>query len=140
MNRWRDDRGATDVAAMLVIVPLIFGVVTLLVFVGREGRSVTGITHAAQVAARAASLERSAGAAQSSAAQVAASTLAADGTACAGGPSVSVGADRWAPGGVVTVRVTCAVSTGDLGGINPPSRSHTAEGRAVIDTYRGWDE
>ena len=48
---WSDERGDGDVAAMIIIVPLIMGVVLLFVFLGRQGAAAEGVTHAAHVAA-----------------------------------------------------------------------------------------
>jgi len=138
-GRLGDDRGSSDVAAMMFIVPLAFGAVMLFTFVGRQGAGAEGVVHAAHVAAVAASTERDAGSAQAAATRTAASTLSAAGTACAGGPSVSVAADAWASGGTVTVTVTCTVATGDLGAIDAPARTLTASASAVIDTYRGYE-
>jgi Flp pilus assembly protein TadG len=112
-----DERGGAEVAGMIFLVPLVFGVVLLFVFLGRQGAAAEGATHAAHVAAVAAAHQRDPASATTAAHQAAASTLAAAGTACAGGPSVSVTADRWAPGGVVTVDVSCDVATGDLGAL-----------------------
>jgi hypothetical protein len=125
-----DDRGAADVCGLILIVPVVFGVVLLLVFIGRQGAATEGSAHAAHVAAVAT--------AQAAADDTAAATLAAAGTACAGGPQVTVTADRWAAGGKVTVTVTCAVDEGDLGPLAVPARSATGTSRAVIDTYRGF--
>jgi Flp pilus assembly protein TadG len=136
---WRDERGSGDVAAMMFIVPLIFGVVLLFVFIGRQGTSVEGVTHASHVAAVAASQQRSAGEAQAAAQAAAASTLASAGTACVGGPSVAISASEWAPGGVITVTVSCSIETGDLGAIHAPARRFTESSRAVIDTYRRYE-
>ena len=62
---WRriasDRRGNGDVAAMIVVVPLALGLVLLFVCFGRQGVAAEGVTHAAAVAARAASQQRSAG-------------------------------------------------------------------------------
>jgi Flp pilus assembly protein TadG len=132
---WADERGDGDVAAMMFIVPLIFGVVLLFVFVGRQANSVEGVTHASHVAAVAASQQRSAGEAQSAAQAAATSTLASSGTACVGGPTVNITATDWAPGGVITVTVSCSIETGDLGAIDAPARRFTQSSRAVIDTY-----
>jgi len=136
---WSDERGDGDVAAMIIIVPLIMGVVLLFVFLGRQGTAAEGVTHAAHVAAVAASHERDPGSAQQAAHSAAASTLSAAGTACAGGPQVSISADRWAPGGVITVTVVCAVDRSDLSAIGAPARSATGTSRAVIDHYRGFN-
>lgn len=123
---------------MMFIVPLIFGVVLLFVFLGRQGAAAEGATHAAHVAAVAASHQRDQASAQSAAHQAAQATLAAAGTACSGGPSVSVTADRWAPGGVVTVEVSCAVTNDDLGAIAAPARTLRGSSQAVFDRYRGF--
>lgn len=135
----RDDRGDGDVVALMFLAPLAFGVVLLFVFVGRQGEANQSVNHASQVAARAASLERDPGAAQAAGVDAAAATLVAAGTACVGGPSVSVTADRWTPGGVIEVTVVCSISTSDLGPIAAPSRSFSSTSRAVIDTYRSFD-
>jgi len=41
---WSDERGDGDVAAMMIIVPLIMGVVLLFVFIGRQGAAAEGAT------------------------------------------------------------------------------------------------
>ena len=130
----RDRRGDSDVAAIIVVVPLALAVVLLFVLFGREGAGAEGVTHAAAVAARAASLERSAGAAEAAAAQAASSTLAATGMACAGGPAVAVSASEWAPGGVVSVTVTCRIA--GVGAIGAGDRSVSGSARATIDRFR----
>lgn len=133
----RDARGAAEVAALVVVVPLALGTVLVFVYFGRQGVAAEGVTHAAAVAARAASMERSAGEASSAAQSVAATTLSAAGTSCAGGPNVSVGATDWAPGGVVTVTVTCQVS--GIGDIGASGRSLSGSARATIDYFRGYE-
>ena len=133
----RDARGATDVAALVVVVPLIFGVVLVYTYFGRQGAAAEGVTHAAAVAARAASTERSVGAASSSAQTMAATTLSAAGTSCVGGPEVAVSASDWAPGGVVTVTVTCQVA--GISDIGASSRTLSGSARATIDYFRAYD-
>ena len=136
--RARDDRrGAGDVAAMIVIVPMIFGVVLLFVYFGRQGVAAEGVTHAAAVAARAASMERSHGEATAAARAAATATLAAAGTSCSGGPAVSVGVSSWEPGGVVTVTVTCQVE--GISEVGAPSRSVSGTARSTLDSHRGLD-
>jgi Flp pilus assembly protein TadG len=128
-----DRRGAADVAALIVIVPLAFGAVLLFIYAGRQGTAREGVTHAAAVAARAASMQRDAGAAQSAASAAASRTLAGSGTACGGGPSVAVSATEWAAGGVVTVSVTCAAQ--GVAEIGAPTRTLSASARATIDNF-----
>jgi len=141
MATWRrlrsDRRGSGDVAAMIVIVPIICGVVLLFVSFGRQGVASEGVTHAAAVAARAASMERSAGEATAAAEAAASATLAAAGTSCAGGPAVSVGVSRWDPGGI-TVTVTCQVE--GISEIGAPRRSVSGRARSTIDAHRGLSE
>ena len=134
----RDERGGSDVAALVVVVPLILGVVLMFVYFGRQGSAAQGVTHAAAVAARAASMERSAGAARSAAGSAANSTLAAAGQSCAGGASVSIGATNWEPGGVVIVTVTCVAS--GIADIGASSRTLSGSARATIDFFRAFDE
>jgi hypothetical protein len=135
---WDDERGGSDVAPMMFVVPLAFGVVLLFIFLGRQGESAEGVTHAAHVAAVAAAQQRDRNSARAAAVTAATSTLEAAGTACADGPAVEVGADRWAPGGVITVTVTCTVARGDLGAISAPPTRLSATSQAVIDRYRGF--
>jgi Flp pilus assembly protein TadG len=140
MNRfWDDQRGDGDVAAMLFIVPIVFAVVLLFVFLGRQGAAAEGVTHAAHVGAVAAAHQRDPASAETAARNAATSTLSAAGTACAGGPDVTVSADRWGPGGVVTVTVACTVDRGDLAAINAPARTLQGSSRAVFDQYRGFN-
>lgn len=136
---WVDERGDAEAAGMIFLVPVIFGVVLLFVFLGRQGQAAEGAAHAAHVAAVAASHQRDAGSAQAAAEQAAASTLAAAGTACSGGPSVAVSANRWAAGGTVTVVVSCTVARDDLAAIGAPGRTLRGSARAVLDTYRGFE-
>lgn len=132
-----DERGSSDVAAMVVIVPLALAVVLVFVLLGRQGVAVEGVTHAAAVAARAASLERDSATATAAARDAAASTLAAAGTSCVGGPSVAVSASAWAPGGVVSVTVTCNVA--GIAAVGASGRSVSSSARATIDSYISWD-
>jgi Flp pilus assembly protein TadG len=133
-RRLRDDRrGATDVAALVVIVPLAFGAVMLFVYAGRQGTAREEVTHAAAVAARAASMERDGASAQAAAAAAATSTLAEAGTACTGAPSVAVSASEWAAGGVVTVSVSCQAA--GVAEIGAAPRTVSASARATIDSF-----
>ena len=134
-GRLRDDRGDGDVLAMIFVVPLAFGVILLYTFVGRQSASVSAVTHAADVGARAAALAGSAGEATPAARNAVSATLAGSDTTCAGGPVVSVTATSWTPGGIVTVTVTCQVQTGDLQAIAAPGQAKTASSDAIIDRY-----
>jgi Flp pilus assembly protein TadG len=132
-----DRRGGSDVAALVVVVPLILGVVLMFVYAGRQGSASQGVTHAAAVAARAASMERNAVAAQSAASAAASSSLEAAGQSCAGGAGVRVSASGWAPGGVVSVTVTCIAA--GVAGLGAPARTVSGTARATIDVFWGYD-
>ena len=135
-RRWRDERGSGDVAALVVVVPLAFGLILVFVMLGRQGVAAEGVTQAAAVAARAASMERDAGQAQAAARAAAATTLAAAGTSCAGGPSVAVSASTWDAGGVVAVTVTCRIE--GIASIGATGRTVSGHARATIDSYRSY--
>jgi len=142
MRRWlsrlsRDDRGGSDVAALVVVVPLIFGVVLMFMYFGRQGAAAEGVTHAAAVAARAASMERDPGSAVGAAQAAASATLSASGQSCVGGPQVAIGPSDWTPGGVVTVTVTCVA--GGIADIGAPSRTLSGTARATIDYFWAYD-
>ena len=93
----RDEDGGSDVAALVVVVPLILGVVLMFMYFGRQGSAAQGVTHAAAVAARAASMERNAGAARSAAPAAANSTLSAAGQSCSGGAQCASGRAAGSP-------------------------------------------
>ena len=132
-RRWRDDHGGSDVAALLFIVPIAFAAVLLFAYVGRQGRSSESVAHASAVAARAASMQRDLSSARAAAIAAASASLSGEGAECAGGPSISVDASAWEPGGVVRVTVTCvAEGTAALGA---GSRSFSSTSRATIDTF-----
>jgi Flp pilus assembly protein TadG len=132
----RDDCGDGDVAAMVVVIPLAFGLMLLFVMLGRQGVAAEGVTHAAAVAARAASMERNTGDAHAAATTAAASTLSQAGTSCTGGPSVAVSASTWDAGGVVSVTVTCQID--GIGSIGASTKTVSGSARATIDAYRTY--
>lgn len=137
--RFRDDRGDGDTAALMFLAPLAIGVALLFVLVGRQGASLEAVTHAAHVGARSASLERSTADAEMAGRTAVENTLRSAGTACEGGPDVSIRSSTWQAGGTVEVTVRCQVTTFDLKAIGAPSRSYEATSRAVIDTYRSFE-
>ena len=95
------------------------------------------MTGAARDAARAASLSRTAAEATDRAAGTASVALAGSSVTCVGGPDIDVDTAAFAPGGAVTVQVSCPVRLGDLGlpGL-PGTKLVTAQASSVIETYR----
>lgn len=134
-----DERGAASVE-LVILVPAIILMLGLVIAGGRLWFARATVVEAAQSAARAASLERSPGAAHSAGVRAGNRMLAADGLACAA-DSVSVDTSAFAvPVGApatVTASVTCRVPFADLAlpGM-PGSITVTSEGSAALDTYR----
>jgi Flp pilus assembly protein TadG len=136
MTRRRDDTGASGVVELLFLVPLLFGVVALFVFWGRQGEAATDVTHAAAVGARAAALAGTEPTAHAAATTAVNDTLSAAGTACVDGATVDVVAEAWNPGALITVTVACRIAGEDLAVIAPPTRIARASATAIIDRYR----
>jgi Flp pilus assembly protein TadG len=118
-------------------------VVLLLVVVAMAGRGVTArmdVDSVAEAAARAASLARSPTAALEAASVTAEANLG-DGRITCVELDVDVNTDEFAPGGQVTVTVTCEVQLSDLaaGAGIPGSLPITSTASSGIDLYRGTD-
>jgi Flp pilus assembly protein TadG len=126
-RRQRRERGSFSLE-LAVLAPTLLLVISFIISVGRvtEGRAM--VQGAARDAARAASINHDGAASARTAAQEAFSS-ATGGRDC--DPLGAV--DAPVPGGTVTVRVTCRVTT--LWG----KQSITREARSAVDIYRGTD-
>jgi Flp pilus assembly protein TadG len=133
----RRDRGAADALALVLIAPAVIGLAMLVVMLGRSVDSRAQARSAAEAAAQAAALERSPGAAETAARQVATAMLT-DRDSCAA-PSVSVDTDRFRPGGAVRVTIECHATSRGIEAVQHSSRSFTAEAVAHIDTFRATE-
>ena len=126
------ERGSMSVE-MIVLVPVLLLIVMIAVAGGRLVSAEGMVQAAARDAARAASIERSAGDADAAARR----SLAAADTAnaqCSGG--VDVGG--FGRGGTVTATVSCRVELSDLGLVFlPGATTVTASSTAPVDTWRG---
>ncbi|BBG20665.1 hypothetical protein RVR_P139 (plasmid) [Actinacidiphila reveromycinica] len=137
--RARGDRGSEAIQAAIVT-PLLIGFLCTAIAAGRLVISDGKIDSAAEDAARAASIERSAGAAQAAADTAAAKSLNDQGIKCAsehvavdvGGLNVPVGQV-----GYVHVTVRCTVNLSDLllPGV-PGSKTLTSSFTSSVDAYR----
>jgi len=138
-RRGADERGSAALEAVILL-PLLLLFVVAVVFAGRLALAQQQVDAIADSAARAASLQRSAGEARIAAGRVAAAAAASRDLKCV--PTVVADLRGFAtPVGVpasVTVRVSCVVGTSDITipGI-PGTRTLTGEGRSPLDTYRG---
>lgn len=133
------DRGLVTTEFVLVM-PLLIAFLFLLLAAGRMVDARSDVVSAANDAARVASLQATADAAQAQAQLAAEDTLAGEGVFCQGGVRAVVSTPRgFVRGGVVQVDVACDVDTSDLGLLTDAiggvvTVRETA--REPIDTYR----
>ena len=136
VRRLRDaaDRGSMSME-MVLVTPLFVVFLMLLAGAGRMVDAQSQVDGAARDAVRAASIARTAGAAERMAQEAASANLAGRNW-CAGGPVVVTDTTDWGPGGRVAVTISCDVDLADLAFIGLPG-SKTLRGRALapIDTY-----
>ena len=131
----RRDRGAADALGLVVIFPAMLGLALLVLFLGRQVDTRAQVQAAADAAAQAAALSRSPSVAVGAASRAAAAILT-DRRACPAGPLVGIDAGSWAPGGRVTVTVSCSPSRAGFEPLTPPARTFTATASAEIDPNR----
>jgi hypothetical protein len=125
---------------MVLITPLVLLLMQFIVFTGRFVDARSDVVSASRDAARAASIQRSAGDAVAMAHETVANDLDGEGIRCRPAPivDVSFSGGGFAPGNYVHVQVTCGVRLSDLAWLNiPGTRSSTVEAVEVIDVYRG---
>src|SRR5690625_982754 len=118
------DRGVAA-TEMAIITPALIAVFVLAVFGARVVWAERLTQSAAASAARAASQQQTAGAAEQRAVDVARSNLADAGLSCDGGPRVDVALTRFGSGGQVTVTVVCTTLVSDLATVAPSPGSYT---------------
>jgi Flp pilus assembly protein TadG len=124
-----------------VVVPMLLLIGLLLVMAGRLVLAEGVVQSAANEAARAASISRTAVVADAQATSTATSTLVNSGVSC-GSTRVLPAIDAFdlplGTVGTITVRVECVVPLSDLGLPGAPgSRTISATGTSVLDAYRG---
>ncbi|PVC82013.1 TadE/TadG family type IV pilus assembly protein [Streptomyces sp. CS014] len=136
----RRDRGSYSLETA-ILAPVMISLLLLMVAFGRVTEADGAVDSAARAAARAASLERDAGSAQSAALAAADRSLHGEGITCTvssveidtGGFSLDLGVDA-----VVTATIACTANLSDIGlpGL-PGAKTLTASWSSPIDTYRG---
>jgi len=124
------------VEVLLIGFPVALVMLAFTLAVIRGGSGHIDVGNAAASAARAASLQRSAGQASTAATQTATDDLAAAHSACRD-IAVTVDTSNWRPGGTVTVGVACTVSLSDLPmtGLRSSWRV-SASSTSPLDLYR----
>ncbi|MCU4185162.1 pilus assembly protein [Acidiferrimicrobium sp. IK] len=121
---------------LVLLTPLLILLLLFVVALGRLAGARINVDGAATQAARAASIATTPAEATVEARQTAISALGSDHVTCAD-LQVATDTGAFAPGGSVTVTVTCAVTLGDLTGLRlPATQSIASTATSVIDTYR----
>jgi Flp pilus assembly protein TadG len=134
-TRVRGDRGSV-ITEMVIIVPVAIALMCLVALVGRTTVTRQVLDGAARDAARAASAQRTPGAARAAAAEAVNAALDRSGLHCAT-HTVDLDTSRFEPGGQVTAVVGCEVSLADLGPIGlGGTRRFDGHATSVLDTYR----
>lgn len=135
----RREQGSSGIQMAAVTLPLLM-LIMLLVALGRAGKAEITVRAVADDAARAASISRDAGRAQTAAAEAAAAGFAQQGLTCLSQSANISTAGFTVPVGqpaTVTATVTCAVSASDLGvPLGGGTKTFTAHSSSPIDTYR----
>jgi Flp pilus assembly protein TadG len=139
------ERGSVTLEAA-ILAPALLLIVALIILGGRIAMANQAVDQAAWDAVRAASIERTAGAATTSAAAAGHASLVNQGVGCLGGPAVSVDTSGFAIPvaseqlSQTTVSVICLVSFTDLVGLGlhvPGTITFTATVQSAVDRYRG---
>lgn len=131
----RGEAGAVS-TELAVLTPLLIGFMLFAVYAGRIAQAEGDVAHAAQEAARAASLTGNPADAETAAGETAAANIAHGHMACRR-LEVTVDTTNFTAGGRVAVTVGCEASFADLALLAVPgSRTFTATAVEVIDTYR----
>ncbi len=129
------DRGEANALGLVLIAPLAVALAIVVLWTGRKVSTDAQVQAASSAAAQAAARQRSPAAAVA-AAQATAAAMLTDVKACAGGPTISIDAVNFRPGGNVTVVVTCAPQHRDLLLSGAAAATFAASSTASIDTYR----
>jgi Flp pilus assembly protein TadG len=120
----------------VLVTPLLIVLLVFVVALGRLAGARINVDGAAAQAARAASIASTPSEAAFAAHESATAALGSDHVTCAA-LHVSVDTAGFAPGGQVTVTVSCVVSLADLAGLRlPASTQITSTASSVVDTYR----
>jgi hypothetical protein len=129
------DRGEANALGLVLIAPLAIALAVVVLWTGRKVDTDAQVQAASSAAAQSAAHQRDVSSAVR-AAQATARAMLVDVVACAGGPSVSIAAMNFRPGGEVTVVVSCSPARTDLALSGAPSTTFSASSTASIDLYR----
>lgn len=135
-RRCRGERGDAGPLELVILMPALLMLFALVIAFGRTSAAGGDVEHAARVGARAAAASQTIGGAQTRAQTVVAESLQGSGLSCVDS-SVSVSGDV-APGGEVTVSVSCVADLGDVVQFGMPgSKTLQATATEQVDVVRG---
>ena len=129
------DRGEANALGLVLIAPVAIALAVVVLWTGRRVDADAQVQAASSAAAQAAAHQRDMRSAVA-AAQDTARSMLVDVSACAGGPTVSIAAANFRPGGDVTVVVSCSPARSDLALAGARPATFTASSTASIDVYR----
>jgi hypothetical protein len=139
MNRGAGDHGVVT-TELVIVMPVLICFLFLVIAAGRLTDAKSDVVGAASDAARVASLQQSAGAAQAQAQAAATDTVSGENLNCKDGPQVDtefLPSGEFERGATVHVEVTCTVDTRDLTFIGLPlSVTLFEEAWEPIDAHR----
>lgn len=134
--RSRSEEGSAAVE-LAIVTPVLVVMLMLAVFGGRVVWAERQVQSAASAAARAASQQGSFTSAQAAAEQVVAENLDDAGVSCSEVEPLAFPDPDFAPGGQVSVTVTCTADVSSVAVVGPGSITFSHTSTEVIDTLRG---
>jgi Flp pilus assembly protein TadG len=131
----REEEGQA-IAELVIVAPVLLLVIVLMIGLGRFDSAQGDVEAAARAGVQAAVVQNNPNDAQAQAVAAVASTLGTTGLTCPS-PQVSTDTSNFAPGGSVSVTVTCVTSLADVSipGV-PGTKTLSATSVAPVDPYR----
>lgn len=134
MKRCRGQVGAAEALGFVMMTPVLVGLATIVVMIGRDVDRRAEVTAVSAAAATVAAQQRSVGRAVDLATAVAAELLSESST-CER-HRIAIDTSRFGPGGIVTVTIDCQTSTAGGSGFVGDGPMITGSSSAAIDPYR----
>jgi Flp pilus assembly protein TadG len=133
----RTEEGSVSIEFAILAPILLVLFVALTVYGGRRVTAGNDVGSAAHAGARAATLAASASTAERTARDVVTTNLDRSGVGCVGGPGITTDLTEFAPGGQVTVTVTCTADFTDVISLGVAGTvTLTATATEVVDLHR----
>ncbi len=131
-----ESEAGSAIAELVIVAPVLMIMGLLMVLFGRYQGAQSSVYAAARAGVEAAVVQSSQGQATQAASGAVSSSLASSGVFCPS-PAIGVDVSGFAPGGSVSVSVTCNVPLRDLGlpGF-PASKTITGSASAPVDPYK----